>query len=100
MNTSPVFPKLQMFIAQRFGLEQDEVTPLCRLGEDFATDAIEAAEFLIAVEDEWAIKIPDEEAERLQTVQQLQSYIEQHAPPSAEETVTKLLSRLGVTTPS
>jgi acyl carrier protein len=100
MNTFPVFPKLQTFIAQRFGLEQDEVTPLCRLGEDFATDPIEAAEFLIAVEDEWAIKIPDAEAEKLQTVQQLQAYIEQNAPPSAEETVTKLLSRLRVSAPA
>ncbi len=100
MNTSSVFPKLQTLIAQRFGLEESEVTPLCRLGEDFAADPIEAAEFLIAVEDEWAIKIPDEEAEKLLTVQQLQSYIEQHAPPSAEETVAKLLSRLGVTTPA
>ena len=79
MNTAEHFSKLQNFIAQRFGIEIDEVTPLCRIGEDFATDPIEAAEFLIAIEDEWAIKIPDEEAEKISNVREAVDYIQNNA---------------------
>jgi acyl carrier protein len=84
MKTMDAFSALQILIATRFHVEPEEVRPEARFGEDFGDDPIELAELFLAVGHEWAVRIPEEEADRIQTVRQLQEWIETHTESEGE----------------
>jgi acyl carrier protein len=56
-------------IAEQFGLAQDRINPAEQLVADFGMDSLDGVELCMAIEDEFAIEIPDEDAEACETVQ-------------------------------
>lgn len=69
-----VFEKVQKIIADHFNMDTEEIsddTCFYDLGDSF-----DLVEIIIAVEEEFEIEIPDEEAEKFETVQDLVEYIE------------------------
>jgi acyl carrier protein len=75
---SSVFARLKRLIIEQLGVDEDEVVPAASFIDDFNADSLELVELTTAVEEEFGIKIPDEDVKRLLTVQDAVDYIEEH----------------------
>ena len=73
------YAKLKAMVADRLHVSEDEITPESTFISDLGADSLEVVELIMALEDEFGISIPDEDAEKLQTVQDAVNYIQQHA---------------------
>lgn len=72
-----VFDKVKEIIVEQLGVEDDKVTMDTHLMKDLEADSLDAVEIIMAIEEEYGIEIPDEEAEKFQTVSDLVSYVEE-----------------------
>ena len=73
-----VFETISEIIAEQLGIE-DEITPTTNLMRDLEADSLDAVEIIMAIEDQFDIEIPDEEAEKMQTVSDIVRYVEENA---------------------
>lgn len=71
-----VFEKVKEFIIDQLGI-RDDITLDTHLMKDLEADSLDAVEIIMAIEDEYGIEIPDEDAEGLQTVRDIVEYIEE-----------------------
>ena len=76
---STVAEKVKSIIVEQLGVEADEVTPEASFTDDLGADSLDIVELVMAFEEEFAIEIPDEDAEKIGKVSEAVSYIEQHA---------------------
>jgi acyl carrier protein len=76
---APVFDRVKSIVAEQLGVEPDEVTPQSKFVEDLGADSLDVVELVMALEDEFSMEIPDEEAEKISTVGDAAKYIESHA---------------------
>ena len=74
-----IIDKVKEFIVDQLGVNPDDITMETHLMKDLEADSLDAVEILMAIEDEYDIEIPDEDAERFQTVSDLVNYIEAKA---------------------
>jgi acyl carrier protein len=70
--------KVKEIIANQLGVEVEEVTPEASFTEDLGADSLDTVELVMALEEEFNIDIPDEDAEGISTVNDAVSYIEAH----------------------
>jgi acyl carrier protein len=70
-----IFEKVQEKISEQLGIEPEEVTMESSFIEDLGADSLDIVELLMALEEEFDIEIPDEEAEKLITVSDVVDYI-------------------------
>ena len=70
--------KVKDIIINELGVEAEKVTPDASFVEDLGADSLDTVELVMAFEEEFGIEIPDEDAEKLQTVGDAISYIQQH----------------------
>lgn len=68
--------KLTKIIVDQLGADPDAVRPEARLVEDLGADSLDMVELIMAVEEEFGIEVPDEDAESLATVGQIADYLE------------------------
>ena len=78
----PVEERVKEIICEQLGVEEDEVNPNAKFIEDLGADSLDTVELVMAFEEEFGMEIPDEEAEKLQTVRDAVNYIQQHAQGS------------------
>ena len=71
--------KVTEIIVEQLGVNADQVKPEAKLIEDLGADSLDAVELVMAIEEEFGIEVPDEEAEKLQSVGDILSYIESAA---------------------
>ncbi|HYH82574.1 MAG TPA: acyl carrier protein [Longimicrobium sp.] len=71
--------KVKDIIINELGVEAEKVTPEASFVEDLGADSLDTVELVMAFEEEFGMEIPDEEAEKLQTVGDAISYIQSHA---------------------
>jgi acyl carrier protein len=71
-----VFDKIKEIIMEQLQVEESEITMETNLMKDLSADSLDAVEIIMAIEDEFGIEIPDEEAETIQTVQDLVRFVE------------------------
>jgi acyl carrier protein len=69
--------RFKQTLADQMGVSVDDLKPETSLVEDLNTDSLDLVEISMATEDEFAIEIPDEEIEKLGTVQQWCEFIAQ-----------------------
>ena len=67
--------RVKRVIAEQLYVKEHEVTPEARIKEDLGADSLDLVEFQMALEDEFGIAIPDDEAEKLLTVGEVINYI-------------------------
>ena len=71
--------RLIEIIAKQLGVEEDNVTSDASFMEDLGADSLDTVELVMALEEEFDIEIPDSDAEKIQTVQDALSYLNEHA---------------------
>jgi acyl carrier protein len=67
--------KVKDIIVNELGVEQEKVTPEASFVDDLGADSLDTVELVMAFEEEFGIEIPDEDAEKLQTVGDAIRYI-------------------------
>ena len=67
--------RVKKIIAEQLGVEDEEVNPESRFVEDLGADSLDTVELVMALEEEFGIEIPDEDAEKIVTVQNAIDYI-------------------------
>ncbi|KAA1042771.1 acyl carrier protein [Macrococcus equipercicus] len=70
------FDKVKEIIVDRLGVDAEKVTPEASFKDDLGADSLDIAELVMELEDEFGMEIPDEEAEKINTVGDAVSYIE------------------------
>ncbi len=73
-----VFDKIKEIIMDQLQVEESEITMDTNLMKDLSADSLDAVEIIMAIEDEYGIEIPDEDAENIQTVQDLVKFVEEN----------------------
>ncbi len=72
-----IFDKVKAIIIDQLGLDADtEVNPGTSLMADLQADSLDAVEIIMALEDEFNVEIPDEEAEKFKNIGDIAAYIE------------------------
>jgi acyl carrier protein len=69
--------KIKAIIAEQLGVKPEEVTPSASFIDDLGADSLDTVELVMALEEEFGIEIPDEDAEKMTTVGDAVKYIEE-----------------------
>ncbi len=70
--------KVKNIIAEQLGVGEDEIKATSSFIEDLGADSLDIVELVMAMEEEFEVEIPDEEAENIKTVQDAVNYITSH----------------------
>jgi acyl carrier protein len=76
---SSVEERVMKIVAEQLGVNADQVTPKASFVDDLGADSLDTVELVMALEEEFDTEIPDEQAEKITTVQQAIDYINEHA---------------------
>ena len=68
--------KIKKIIEEKLGVNADQITNEARFAEDLKADSLDTVELVMALEDEFGLDIPDDEAEKIKTVQNAIDYID------------------------
>lgn len=71
--------KIRQIIADQLGVKKEEVIDNAKFVDDLGADSLDTVELVMALEEEFGVEIPDEEAEKLLTVGDALRYIEEKA---------------------
>ncbi|MBO4793168.1 MAG: acyl carrier protein [Deltaproteobacteria bacterium] len=71
--------RVKQLVADQLGVEEDQVTEEASFMDDLGADSLDTVELVMALEEEFEIEIPDEDAEKVRTVQDAIDYISEHA---------------------
>jgi acyl carrier protein len=72
---SEIEAKVKKIIEEKLSVNADQITNEARFAEDLKADSLDTVELVMALEDEFGLDIPDEEAEKIKTVQNAIDYI-------------------------
>jgi acyl carrier protein len=78
MTTGNVEQKVRGIIAEQLGVAEDEIKNTSSFIEDLGADSLDIVELVMAMEEEFEVEIPDEEAENIKTVQDAINFINTH----------------------
>ena len=78
------FEKVKKLVVEKLGVDESKVTEKAAFVNDLGADSLDVVEFVMAVEQEFDITIPDEEAAKLATVGDAVKYIDAHQKPAAK----------------
>jgi acyl carrier protein len=69
--------KIMSIIAEQLGMEESEIKPEAQFIEDLQADSLDIVELVMAMEEEFGLEIPDEDAEKIKTVQDVINYVKE-----------------------
>ena len=76
-SAAEIAERIKAIIFDQLGVSADEVTPDASFIEDLGADSLDIVELVMALEEEYDMEISDEDAEKIQTVQDVMSYIQE-----------------------
>jgi acyl carrier protein len=79
MSEKSIEDKVRDIIVDQLGVNAEQVVKEARFIEDLGADSLDTVELVMAFEEEFSIEVPDEEAEKLQTVGDVVAYVEEHS---------------------
>ncbi len=79
MSEKTIEDKVRDIIVDQLGVNAEQVVKEARFIEDLGADSLDTVELVMAFEEEFSIEVPDEEAEKLQTVGDVVAYVEEHS---------------------
>lgn len=81
---SDVGQKVKSIIAEQLGVKVEEVTDTASFVDDLGADSLDTVELVMALEEEFGIEIPDEDAEKMTNVGEALRYIEEKVSKNAK----------------
>lgn len=83
MSQTEIFERVKVIIVDQLGAEEAKIKTESIFVDDLGADSLDTVELVMALEEAFDIEIPDEEAEKIKTVQDAVDYIEKQAAKSA-----------------
>jgi acyl carrier protein len=71
--------RVKQIVAEQLGVDEDQITPEASFMDDLGADSLDTVELVMALEEEFDIEISDEDAEKIQTVQDAVDYITENS---------------------
>jgi len=75
MNKDELFAKIKSIVADKLSISEDQITEEAAFIDDLGADSLDTVELVMALEDEFDLDIPDDEAEKLTTVSKAIEYV-------------------------
>jgi len=75
---SSVEERVKKIVVEQLGVKEEEVKPASSFVDDLGADSLDTVELVMALEEEFECEIPDEEAEKITTVQLAIDYVNEH----------------------
>ena len=79
MTDKPIEQRVKDIIVEQLGVKPDQVVPAAKFIEDLGAESLDTVELVMALEEEFGIEVPDEQAEKLQSVGDVMKYVEENA---------------------
>ena len=79
MEREELYKKVRQIVSDKLSISEEQVTEDASFIEDLGADSLDTVELVMALEDEFGLDIPDDEAEKLTTVGKALDYIQGHA---------------------
>jgi acyl carrier protein len=79
MADKPIDQRVKDIVVEQLGVKPEQVTPQAKFIEDLGADSLDTVELVMALEEEFGIEVPDEQAEKLQSVGDVIKYVEENA---------------------
>lgn len=79
---SSIEERVKKIVVEQLGVKEDEVTLEASFVDDLGADSLDTVELVMALEEEFETEIPDEDAEKITTVQQAVDYVNAHKDDS------------------
>lgn len=74
----PIEEKVRSIIADQLGVPEEDIKPESKLIDDLGADSLDIVELIMAMEEEFEMEIPDEEAEKIRNVKDVVTYVEKN----------------------
>jgi len=74
-----VLDRIKQIIADQLGIDEDQIVPEASFIDDLGADSLDIVELIMAFEEEFDMEIPDEDAEKIKTVQDAIDYIKNYS---------------------
>lgn len=75
LEVKKVFDKIKTIIVDQLGIDENKITPEASFIDDLGADSLDMVELIMAIEEEFEIEVPEEEAENITTVSDAMNYI-------------------------
>ncbi len=75
---SSIEERVKKIVAEQLGVKEDEITPEASFVDDLGADSLDTVELVMALEEEFETEIPDEDAEKIETIQDAVNYIKEN----------------------
>lgn len=82
---SSVDERVKKIVVEQLGVKEEEVNNDASFVDDLGADSLDTVELVMALEEEFDTEIPDEDAEKIRTIQQAIDYIKEHKPELATQ---------------
>ena len=79
MAKEEIFDKLKELVVDQLGVEEDEVTMEATMQDDLGADSLDLVDLVMSVEEEFGVKVADEDLENIKTVGDIVNYIDDRA---------------------
>lgn len=72
-------PRLKKMISEQLGVDEAQVVPSASFADDLQADSLDLVELIMSIEEEFGVEIPDEDAEKIATVGDALTYLNEHS---------------------
>ncbi|MEA5552486.1 acyl carrier protein [Anabaena cylindrica UHCC 0172] len=83
MSQADIFERVKSIVIEQLEIEAEKVVPNATFTDDLGADSLDIVELVMALEEEFDLEIPDEDAEKILTVADVVDYIKNHVAASA-----------------
>lgn len=75
-SSDEIAERIKGIIVEQLGVSKEELTPTASFIEDLGADSLDIVELIMALEEEYDMEIPDEDAEKIQSVEDVINYVQ------------------------